>query len=108
MNKAILYLFILMLHLQVSAQTKEEKCESGKTVSVSTQQKVIAPTFSIHPNPANSSITLTGLTEAAVIYDMLGNEVMHIEKDGEQDISGLKEGIYFIHSNKQARKFVKS
>lgn len=63
--------------------------------------------FFVHPNPSNASIVIVGLANEAAIFDMLGNKIMQINQDGEQDVSSLKEGIYFIRSDNQTQKFVK-
>lgn len=79
----------------------------SKTVSVLLTEVQLFPTFMIYPNPSNNRINLSGLTESAIICDVMGNQLLHIKGDGEQDISALQQGIYFIRSGKQVQKFVK-
>jgi hypothetical protein len=78
----------------------------SKTVYINIGQK---PTykFSIYPNPADNQLSVEGLEEPALVYDLLGNNVMTIERNGSVDISMLKNGIYFIQSRTNTQKLVK-
>ncbi|MES2559225.1 MAG: T9SS type A sorting domain-containing protein, partial [Bacteroidota bacterium] len=79
----------------------------SKTVSVTSTKERNSTQFIIYPNPSSNSITLTGLRDAAVVCDVLGNQIIQINGDGVLDISALKQGVYFIRSGRQVQKFVK-
>lgn len=63
--------------------------------------------FTCYPNPAEQLIKIGGLTETAVITDVVGVPIMQISMDGEVNISGLKAGMYFIHHAGQSIKLIK-
>ncbi|OGU58680.1 MAG: hypothetical protein A2X64_09270 [Ignavibacteria bacterium GWF2_33_9] len=69
----------------------------------------------IFPNPATSTITLTGVSEGVSeceIYDVLGEKVMYAETRHalslqQIDVSALPPGVYFIRIGDVVQKFVK-
>ncbi|TAE86485.1 MAG: T9SS C-terminal target domain-containing protein [Bacteroidetes bacterium] len=63
--------------------------------------------FACYPNPAQQLIKITGLTETAVITNVVGVPIMQISTDGEVNISGLNAGMYFIHHAGQSIKLIK-
>lgn len=64
-------------------------------------------TISIYPNPANSSISIDGLTEQAFIYDAVGRVVATITENGLVDVNHLTPGVYFVKTNTETVKFIK-
>jgi hypothetical protein len=62
----------------------------------------------VNPNPAYDYISIQGSFEELKIYDMIGREVLLINKSsGKIDVSFLKQGIYIIKSKNNICKFVK-
>lgn len=83
------------------------KYNFSKTVNVNITEKQNSQVFIIYPNPSYDYIYLVGLNTQAVIYDVLGNEVLVVKEDGVIDISAFKQGIYFVKCNAHIQKFVK-
>lgn len=66
--------------------------------------------ISIYPNPATSTITVTGIDGTVVIYDIMGKKIKTTHtSDGSAtiDVSSLPNGIYVIHAGTTSTKFVK-
>lgn len=63
--------------------------------------------MNVYPNPANDFIYI-GLDEPSEIhvFDLLGNEVLHIFAKGKVDVSSLKNGIYFLKADGKTAKLV--
>ncbi len=76
----------------------------SKVLSVAIQRGL---EISIFPNPANGSISIEGLTEQAIIYNVVGQVVATITENGLVDISQLRPGAYFVKTGTQTAKFVK-
>jgi len=56
-------------------------------------------TFSIVPNPASSSISITGLKSnvaSVVIYSINGKKISIVSETNSYDVSTLANGLYFI------------
>ncbi len=77
------------------------------------QQAASARDISVYPNPASEFIyiQIKGIDEGIVrVLNILGQESMFFNISGEEtrlDISGLKEGIYFISIEGGTEKIVK-
>ena len=65
-------------------------------------------TFTIFPNPATTSIKVTGEGNA-VISNILGQTVTSATVNGvaEINVSNLESGVYFINMNGVSKKFIK-
>ena len=65
-------------------------------------------TFTIYPNPATTSIKVTGEGNA-VISNILGQTVTSSTVNGaaEINVSNLESGVYFINMNGVSKKFIK-
>jgi Secretion system C-terminal sorting domain len=72
--------------------------------------------FVVYPNPANSQLSLlTSIAKekikSVVIRNVLGEEVLRMDKNLSADVSSLSKGIYFIEmtttETKQTQKFIK-
>lgn len=61
----------------------------------------------LYPNPACNMLTVEGLEQPAVIYDLLGNKVITIETNGTIDIGGLGRGTYIVRSGVMTQKLIK-
>lgn len=59
------------------------------------------PIIGYYPNPANDKLTITGTSEA-LLYDRLGRIVKELHS-GENDISEIPSGVYFIISPQHQR-----
>ncbi|MEC4049686.1 LamG-like jellyroll fold domain-containing protein [Flavobacterium sp. SUN046] len=69
------------------------------------EQLVTTDIFNVYPNPASDVIRFeTNLTDlqSIVIYDAMGNEVLHSNYQSELAISSLSKGIYFIKVNSES------
>ena len=75
-------------------------------VSVSSDDHT-AP-WNVYPNPASTCVIFEGLNEEAVIHDLLGHDLMIIQRNGVADIRALPDGIYLIRSGAFTRKLIKS
>jgi len=75
------------------------------TVSVATDDHT--PQWNIYPNPASTYLMFEGLSEEAVIYDLLGHARMTVSGNGIADVSTLPDGLYLIHSGGHSRKLIK-
>ena len=64
--------------------------------------------FTIYPNPATTSIKVTGEGNA-VISNILGQTVTSATVNGvaEINVSNLESGVYFINMNGVSKKFIK-
>ncbi|OGU55844.1 MAG: hypothetical protein A2X64_11430 [Ignavibacteria bacterium GWF2_33_9] len=79
------------------------------------ESSFVSPNLSLYPNPATSTITLTGVSEGVSeceIYDVLGEKVMTIETRSnvslqQIDVSALPPGVYFVKVGDLGQKFVK-
>lgn len=71
-------------------------------------EEVENTTFSIYPNPATTTIKVTGEGNA-VISNILGQTVKSASVNGAADInvSDLESGVYFINMNGVTKKFIK-
>lgn len=96
---------IKQVYYRIKQVDFDGKYEYSKTVNVTSIAE--HNQFTIHPNPSSTIIKLGGLTGEAVICDILGTEVLRISGNGDQDISGLQQGVYFIKSEKETQKFIK-
>lgn len=84
----------------------------GKPNSVS---QINSKELTLYPNPATSTITLTGVPEGVAecrIYDVLGSVVLSVETQyfvslQKIDISSLPAGVYFVRLGNKVKKFVK-
>ncbi len=65
-------------------------------------------TFTVYPNPATTSIKVTGEGNA-VISNILGQTVTSATVNGvaEINVSNLESGVYFINMNGVSKKFIK-
>lgn len=66
--------------------------------------------ITVHPNPANDRITVTGVPEGTliVIYNVSGQKIMDaIADDSSLDISSLAEGMYFLNTPNGYAKIIK-
>lgn len=66
--------------------------------------------ISIYPNPATSTITLSGINGNVVIYDIMGKKVKTMdisEGFATIDVSSLPNGLYIIHAGTASTKFIK-
>lgn len=65
-------------------------------------------TFTVYPNPATTSIKVTGEGNA-VISNILGQTVTSATVNGSEEInvSNLESGVYFITMNGVSKKFIK-
>ncbi|MEO8760725.1 MAG: T9SS type A sorting domain-containing protein [Bacteroidia bacterium] len=66
----------------------------------------------VYPNPANSNITISSLTEFGIItiYNALGEIVLKQNSNNKQEkinISALPQGVYFIKTQQGTQKFIK-
>ena len=73
---------------------------AGRDISIDESD---APELSLYPNPVRNQVKITGVEELelvnAVIRDVSGKDVMHIEFSSGQksiDVSALKNGAYII------------
>lgn len=62
----------------------------------------------VYPNPCNSKLTINGITEQAIIYDLFGNSVLKVNANSIVDISSMTNGVYFIKHKNKVIKFVKN
>ena len=71
-------------------------------------EEVENTTFSIYPNPATTTIKVTGEGNA-VISNILGQSVKSASVNGaaEINVSDLESGVYFINMNGVTKKFIK-
>lgn len=74
-------------------------------VSVTTDDHT--PQWNVYPNPVSTYLMFEGLSEEAVIYDLLGHARMTVSGNGVADISTLPDGLYLIHSGGHSRKLIK-
>ncbi len=65
--------------------------------------------INVYPSPAYDCISITGFNDELRIYDMMGREVILVNKADSEfiDISFLKKGLYIIKSKDKMYKFVK-
>lgn len=77
-----------------------------RTVRVQRTEDVSA-SLSIYPNPASTTLTISGIEAPADVYDLFGNKVMTITENGTTDISTLKSGTYFIRSGNTTQKLIR-
>jgi hypothetical protein len=85
---------------------------NGVGLATSSASLQIENNLSVHPNPSNAFIQITGLTRAKhfTIYDMLGNAIYDgITGNNEAiDIRPLTNGMYFLKlENRNPIKFIK-
>ncbi len=82
--------------------------ESNYPVSISDVER---NAFTLSPNPATSSITITGLKGSDVdIFDMTGRCMLHHTATGSTctiDISCLPQGVYFLNTANRTSKLIK-
>ena len=75
--------------------------------------EIIAAGINIYPNPASNKLYIEGEGyEQIKIYDLLGKEVLRVDKEKEIEISGFANGVYnicLISRDKTivAKKFIK-
>lgn len=62
----------------------------------------------VYPNPSSSKLTINGITEQALIYDIFGNIVLKVNADSVVDIYSLTNGVYFLKHKNKATKFIKN
>ncbi len=63
--------------------------------------------FTVYPVPANGQLTFSETLNDIVIYNIYGQPVLpEIKTARSISVSGLKDGIYFIRSNKSVVKFI--
>jgi hypothetical protein len=65
------------------------------------------PAFSIYPNPAVNSITVTPSGNPIAIFDPLGRSYDVKQTGNSLDISTLPPGVYFVSDGVSRAKFVK-
>ena len=81
-------------------------CEQSESVAE------LQPLFSLHPNPTNGQVTITGenLRQAEVV-NMLGQRVATVAGDGDMlhiDMAKLHSGVYFVNiTDSEGRKCVR-
>ncbi len=67
-------------------------------------------TLELYPNPATTSVIITGVAgEEIVVYDLSGNEVLRhlaISENEKLNISSLKQGVYFVKAETAICKLV--
>ena len=72
----------------------------SKQVLTDVTNPSVQPNCEIYPNPASSNLSVirkNAQTELMGIYNLVGSEVMKLNKSAEQvDISKLQSGMYFI------------
>lgn len=78
---------------------------SSNSVGIETPENT---TFSIYPNPATTTIKVTGEGNA-VVTNILGQTVTSATVNGaaEINVSELESGVYFITMNGASKKFIK-
>lgn len=62
--------------------------------------------LSYYPNPVVDVLTIAGITDLLIIYDMNGKEVQR-SKGSTVDVSQLKNGMYLIKSGDLQSTFIK-
>lgn len=67
-------------------------------IILSVDEILIHNNYSIVPNPSNDYITINGLEQNVniIFYDILGRRVLETNSENKIDISGFKNGLYFI------------
>ncbi len=66
------------------------------------------PEISVYPNPTSGVVTIRGATDAVVVTNVLGEEVLRLGKSDEDvrptrlDLSGLPAGTYFVRVSNQS------
>jgi len=95
---------------------REQGAEFGLGINLTESTSDI----SIFPNPASSTINLTGVSEGMTkfsIFDVLGNVVMTVTRNNTEgaiydsplriDVSHLLPGVYLVQIGDEVKKFVK-
>jgi hypothetical protein len=85
--------------------------ESGTlTISIATDIKnSFTESISVYPNPATTSITVTGSTGIASLYNLTGAMVLShdLSQSTSINVSQLPNGVYLLHVNGTIIKLVK-
>ncbi len=81
-------------------------CEQSESVAE------LQSLFSLHPNPANSIVTITGKNlKSAEVLNVLGQSLAKVQGQGETlqiDIANLPTGVYFVNvTDGEGRKCMK-
>jgi hypothetical protein len=65
--------------------------------------------FGIHPNPAGDLLKYKGLAGNLQVTSITGSKLVELVTEGleEIDLSGLSEGVYFLHLEKDGERFSK-
>lgn len=100
--------YIAFRHFNVTDQywfELDDVTVTSANVGVSENETV---SFTIYPNPATTSIKVTGEGNA-VISNILGQTVTSATVNGtaEINVSNLESGVYFINMNGVSKKFIK-
>ncbi len=96
------------------AQGKNAKGEWGEITQVEFKTtlegtiEIVENNFSIYPNPASTSISITGVTGEARIFDMTGRCVKEVNviDDATVNIEDLNKGVYIININNKVEKLL--
>jgi hypothetical protein len=65
--------------------------------------------LSIYPNPANNTVSISGVNEIQkiTVFSLLGKKEVEVSNKNIIDISQLSNGIYFIQIEKNNRTYLK-
>jgi hypothetical protein len=102
----------------INGDSQATNCNRSSTSnSSSNSTATIEPlkNLSIHPNPVNERIYITGLPEnrnnlSIQVVDVAGRTVLHVKNQDQIDVSSLKAGVYFVQivgERQFTTKFVK-
>jgi len=105
-TSAVLFTSHYKLYYRLKQVDADGTYTNSFTVSVATDDHT--PQWNIYPNPASTYLMFEGLSEEAIIYDLLGHARMTVSGNGVADISALPDGFYLIHSDGHFHKMIKS
>ena len=75
------------------------------TLDVTSTPELTTETLNVHPNPANSFITIDGSAPVSII-DLMGKTVLQSQGKSHIDVSSLSEGVYFVKSGDAYSKLI--
>jgi hypothetical protein len=88
------------LDLWVNIETKETVFNWKDKTVLSTDIPSFNNTIDLYPNPVNSTFRLSKKITSAIVYNMLGQEIMKFSNDRNQyDISSLNNGFFIMKVN---------
>ncbi|KGL62193.1 putative glycoside hydrolase [Polaribacter sp. Hel1_85] len=102
------------LDLWVNIETKETVFNWKDKTILSTDIPSFNNTIDLYPNPVNSTFRLSKKITSAIVYNMLGQEMMQFSNNRNQyDISSLKNGFFIVkvvleNSETKIIRFVKN